>query len=268
MPLRRLVLALGGAAGLLLAGLGAGYAFQRALIYVPDHPAVAPGVKGVPIEVVRLTTRDGERLTAWYSAPSPGKPVMLFLNGRIGGLAVQKGRWRRINKAGVGFLAVNYRGYADSTGRPTEAGLQEDARAAYAWLAERYPPQRIVIHGFSLGSGVAVRLAADHPARALILEAPFTALDDVAVAHAPLLPARFLLFDHYRSKDWIGRVDMPVLVIHGDADTIVPFASGQGLYALAKPPKQFVRMPGGDHNTLTRDGAYDRIWAFLGVDAT
>lgn len=150
-----------------------------------------------------------------------------------------------------------------STGRPSEAGLHRDARAGYDWLiANNYTPRDIVIHGFSLGSGVAIRLAAERPARALILEAPFTGVDDVAAAHFSSA-ARLLLRDSYRTRDWIGAADMPVLIVHGDADTVIPFTQGQRLYALANQPKQFVRMSGSDHATLVRDGIYPHIARFL-----
>lgn len=240
---------------------------QRSLQYFPDPVDRAPEADGPPIQVVHLTTKDGEHLIAWYLPPQAGKPVMLFFNGNGGGLLTQKHRWRRIAKAGVGFFAVGYRGYAGSSGHPTEAGLHMDAEAAYAWLAARYRPGDIVIHGYSLGSGMAVPLAAQHPSRALILEAPFSSASDVAAIKTPWLPTRIMLRDRYMNSDWIGRVHVPVLVVHGDVDSVIPFELGLKLYGLANPPKQFVRMPGSDHNTLVRDGLYPHIWAFLGVDA-
>jgi fermentation-respiration switch protein FrsA (DUF1100 family) len=160
---------------------------------------------------------------------------------------------------------VAYRGYDGSTGHPTEAGLHQDALAAYGWLTQRIAPADIVIHGFSLGSGVAVRLASEKPARALILEAPYTAVVDVAAQAAPWAPVRWLMLDQYRSRDWIGKISLPLLVIHGDADSVVPFTQGQKLFSMAHKPKTFVRMDGSNHNTLTRDGEYDYVWAFLGL---
>ena len=107
-----------------------------------------------------------------------------------------------------------------------------------------------------------MRLAAERPARALILEAPFTGVDDIAAARFSSA-ARLLIRDSYRTRDWIGEADMPVLIVHGDADTVIPFTQGQRLYALANRPKQFVRMAGSDHATLVRDGIYTHIAAFL-----
>jgi fermentation-respiration switch protein FrsA (DUF1100 family) len=235
--------------------------FQRSLIYHPDLEEVAPNFPNT--EAVRIETEDRESLVAWYRAPQPGQPIFLFFDGNGGRPQIWEGRWRRIAETGAGFLAVYYRGYAGSTGRPSERGLHLDARAGYDWLIARgYQPRDIVIHGFSLGSGVATRLASERPARALILEAPFTGVDDVVGAY--LTPASaFLVQDSFRSRDWIGDVHMPVLIVHGDRDTVIPFAQGERLFELANDPKQFVRMAGSDHATLVRDGIYPHIVTFL-----
>lgn len=234
---------------------------QRALIYYPHAEEVAPDMEGV--EAVRIETEDGERLVAWYRAPEDGEPIFLFFDGNGGRPHIWSGRWRRIGDMGAGFLAVYYRGYSGSTGRPSERGLHLDARAGYDWLtAHGYAPQDIVIHGFSLGSGVAVRLASERPARALVLEAPFTSVDDVAAGYVtPVLAS--LVQDRFRSREWIGEVHAPVLIAHGDADTVIPFAQGERLFELANEPKMFVRMRGSDHATLVRDGLYPHIAAFL-----
>ncbi len=237
----------------------------RALIYHPHREEVAPNFPGV--EAVRIETEDGERLVAWWRAPphsdTARAPVFLFFDGNGGRPEIQDGRWRRIVEGGAGFLALYYRGYSGSTGKPSEQGLYRDARAGYAWLiAHDYAPSDIVIHGFSLGSGVAARLASERPARALVLEAPFTGIDDVAGAqYGPL--ARLAIRDRFASRAVIGAVRMPILIAHGDADTVIPYAQGQRLYALAPEPKNFAAMLGSDHSTLVRDGLYEHIWAFL-----
>lgn len=234
---------------------------QRSLIYHPHEAEVAPNVDGV--QAVRIETEDGESLIGWYRPPQGGQPIFLFFDGNGGRPQIWSGRWRRIADMGAGFLAVYYRGYSGSTGRPTEHGLHLDARAGYDWLiAHDYTPQDIVIHGFSLGTGVAVRLASERPARALMLEAPFTSVDDVAAAYVTPIAAS-LIQDRFRSREWIGDVHAPVLIVHGDADTVIPFAQGQRLYELANEPKMFVRMPGSDHATLVRDGIYQHIAVFL-----
>ncbi len=249
--------------GIAVTGCAALALSANRFIYHPDASVVAPTLAGVTAE--RIPTSDGQTLVAWYSPPPRGGPVFLFFDGNAGRPQLSNDRWRRIQQGRAGFLAVYYRGYSGSTGAPSEAGLHEDARAGYDWLIARgYRAQDIVIHGFSLGTGVAVRLAAERPARALILEAPFTSIDAVVGDHAPMLASSSsMLTDRFASSDWIAGVHMPVLIVHGDRDRVVPFSEGARLFALANEPKQFVRMPGSDHNTLVRDGSYDRIWLFL-----
>ena len=259
----------------ILAVLATGYIVICALLFFGErqalyHPqgtrSVAPATDGPSVQVTQITTADGERLVAWYLPPQEGQPTFLFFYGNGSSLALSQDRWRRIAEAGVGFLAIGYRGYDGSTGHPTEAGLALDARAAYDWLRQRTPPNDIVIHGYSLGSGVAVRLASEVSARALVLEAPFTSTVDVAADRFPWVPVRLLMRDQFRSDRRIGQVQMPILMLHGDADAVIPIAYGQRLYAMAPRPRTFVTMHGSDHNTLMRDGAYDAIWAFLGVE--
>jgi uncharacterized protein len=244
--------------------VAAAWGFQRSMLYFPTTVVGVPNPGGPPMQVLKLTTHDGEKLVAWFLPPRDGQPVILFFGGNGSTLAGQSDRWKLIADHGAGVLALAYRGYSGSTGHPTETGLHEDAETAYAWLAARYPPGRIVIHGHSLGTGVAVRLAATHPARALVLEAPFTSAEDVAAElFSPWLPVRGLMWDRFASRDWIGKVHMPVLIVHGTADRVIPYRLGHQLFDLANQPKSFVSIEGGGHDDLVEHGLYDRIWAFL-----
>lgn len=236
--------------------------YARSILYQPSHEIVAPTL--AEIDVVRLNTPDGENLVAWHVPPQPGQPVFLYFDGNGGRPDMwEETRWREIVARGAGFLAVYYRGYSGSTGTPSEQGLIIDARAGYDWLINHgYAPEQIVIHGFSLGSAVAVQLAAEKPARALILEAPMTGIDDVARSHAPGGFTGFMR-DTFKSREFLPRVHYPVLIAHGDADSVIPFAMGQAMFALANEPKLFVRIEGGDHADLPRRGLYAHIWRFL-----
>lgn len=265
---RVVLLAVAGIAAAYLTVIGAMFFMQRDLLYYPVAAGASPDPDGPSIQVVQIVTADGERLVGWWLPAQGDNPTILFFNGNAAGLAVQEGRWRRIADRGVGFLAIGYRGYDGSTGRPTEAGLHQDAAAAYAWLTGRVQPSRIVVHGFSLGSGVAVRLASERAVRAVVLEAPYTSTVDVAAKAYPWAPVSLLMLDQYRSRDIIDRIDAPLLVIHGDADEVIPFEQGWALYRMAEAPKAFVRMVGSNHSTLTRDGGYDFIWRFLDIPAS
>jgi fermentation-respiration switch protein FrsA (DUF1100 family) len=158
---------------------------------------------------------------------------------------------------------VSYRGYSGSTGTPTEAGLREDARAAYAWVAERVEPRHVVLYGESLGSGVAVRLASERPVGGVILEAPYTSTADIAKLTYWFVPVDLLMRDQFRSIDLIDNINAPLLVLHGERDGLIPIRLGQKLYDTATEPKRFVRLPGVSHVDVLEGGGLAPVRAFL-----
>ncbi len=264
--LRNAVFAVIAIAALLYIGVvGYLYVNQRTILYANPHIVEKP-LNDLPIQDVRIKTPDGETLQAWYEPPQKGRPVILFFHGQGGTLYMGRYRYRRMHDHGVGYLALAYRGYSQSTGTPTEKGLFADGLAAYDWLrAKGFRDQDIVLHGHSLGTGVATYVATQRPARALILEAPFTASSDVAQERYPYVPVALLMTDKFLNRERIRDIHMPLLIAHGDHDRVIPFAEGKALYDRAHAPKTFVTMTGGDHNTLTRDGVYTHYWRFLGV---
>jgi hypothetical protein len=253
-----IVLAYGGLLALM-------YVFQRALMYFPDATRVAPAQAGLPqAEEVALQSSDGEKLIAWYVAPRGDKPLVLYFQGNAEGLPARVGRFTWLTADGTGLLALNYRGYGGSSGTPSEQGLIRDAEAAYAFARARSPAKRIVLFGESLGTGVAVALGSTHEIGALILDAPFTSTADVGATTYPFVPVRWFMKDTFHSDERIGRVSAPLLVLHGDADRIVPIRFGEALFAMAREPKRFVRFPGGGHVNLDDFGAAKVVQEFLG----
>jgi len=164
---------------------------------------------------------------------------------------------------GTGVVALSYRGYAGSSGQPSERGLLADAAAAYAFTVARYRADKIVAWGFSLGTGVAVALVADQPVGRLILEAPYTSATDVASSLFWFMPMRLVMRDPFRSDVRIARVRVPLLVMHGARDPVIPIHFGKRLFALAHEPKQFVSFPKGEHNDLDRFGAIEIARHFI-----
>jgi fermentation-respiration switch protein FrsA (DUF1100 family) len=255
---------------LILAVLGYGgllalmYVFQRALMYFPDTARTPPAVAGLPqAEEITLTTEDGERLIAWHVPPRADRPVLLYFHGNGGALNLRAHRFSWVAGEGFGLLGLSYRGYGGSTGAPTEDGLIRDARAAYAFAAARYPAGRIVLWGESLGTAIAVALAAERDIAGLILDAPFTSAADVGASAYRFAPVRWLIKDSFRSDRRIGRVSAPLLVLHGERDRIVPISFGERLFALAHEPKRMVRFPQGGHVDLDDHGAKIAVRAFL-----
>ncbi len=239
--------------------------FQRSLLY----PA-ARGVVALPADLpgfseLTIATPDGERLLAWWKPPAASdRPTVLFLHGNGGSIASRTGRAQTLSADGAGLLLLSYRGYASSTGQPSEEGLNIDALAAFDWITARQPGSPIVVYGESLGSGVAVRLATERPVAGLILDAPYTSIIDVAAGIYWFVPVRALLRDRFPSIDRIGALTIPILILHGDRDGVVPFRQGEQLFAAAPNPKRFVRISGGDHmGNLESPEGHAAVKAFL-----
>jgi fermentation-respiration switch protein FrsA (DUF1100 family) len=255
-----IVLAAGYVAGLVLL-----YVKQRDMLFpIPTVVRQAPAAAGFPeAEEHVLTTADGEKVIVWHVPAKPGRFVVLFFPGNGDFLAGRVSRFKGITADGTGLIALSYRGYAGSTGAPSELGLLQDAEAAYAFATARYDPQRIIAWGFSLGTGVAVAVASEHPVGKLILEAPYTSTVDVAASLFRFVPVRLLMRDQFRSDQRIARVAVPLLIMHGTNDPAIPITFGEQLFALAREPKKLVRFPGGGHENLDDFGAIETARKFV-----
>src|SRR5712672_1450514 len=248
-----------------LGGLAVLFFKQREFIFpIPQTLRTAPEAAGFPeAEEHVLTTADGEKVIIWHVPAQPGHAVVIYFPGNGDFLAGSVGRFRAIASDGTGLVALSYRGYAGSSGQPSERGLLQDAAAAYAFTTARYGAERIVVWGFSLGTGVAVAVAAEHPVGKLILEAPFTSTVDIAARAFPVVPVRWLLRDRFHSDERIARVTAPLLIMHGERDSTVSIDFGERLFALAHEPKQFVRFPEAGHNDLDNYGAMETARHFI-----
>jgi fermentation-respiration switch protein FrsA (DUF1100 family) len=240
------------------------YLAQRSMMYFPDTGRYAPAAVGLSrAEEVALRASDGEQVLAWHAPAQGDKPVVLYFQGNGGGLNLRADRFRRLTADGTGLLALNYRGYGGSGGSPSEAGLIADGLAAYGFAAARYPAARIALWGESLGTGVAVALAAERPVGRVILESPFTSIADVAASIYWFVPVRLLIKDPFYSDARIAKVTAPVLVLHGARDDVVPIRFGERLYALIRAPKRFVRLADAGHNDHDGYGAVEFVREFL-----
>ncbi len=241
------------------------YIAQRRFLFVPPqglHPS--PAAAGWPeAEETVLDTADGERVIVWQTPPRSGKPVVIYFHGNGEIVASRAARHRRLAADGTGVVALSYRGYMGSTGNPTERGLLADAEAAYGFAASRWPAAPVVLWGHSLGTGVAVALAARHPVAKVILEAPFSSTVDVAALRFPIVPVRWLMLDQFHSDQRIEKVHAPVLIMHGDQDWVIPIRFGERLFKLANEPKRLVRIAGGGHDDLDRFGAFAEGQRFI-----
>lgn len=223
---------------------------QRRLIYLPvaGVPYVADVLVGW--EDVQIRPDDGIVLGGWYHSPANESPVVIVFNGNAGNRAGRTALGMRLAGAGYGVLLFDYRGYGDSSGTPTEAGLARDALAAAAFVADRASGHPVVYFGESLGAAVAIGLAVEVPPAALVLRSPFTSLPDVASLHYPLPLIHTLLWDEYPSLERTATLRCPTLVIAGSADSIVPVEQSRRIFSAAPEPKHLVIVEGADHNDL------------------
>jgi fermentation-respiration switch protein FrsA (DUF1100 family) len=241
------------------------YVMERTFLYPASSQRTTVAEAGLAgFEDVTLTTADGERLVAWWKPPAPGHATIVYFHGNGGSLWNRRDRARLLVEDGRGLLLMSYRGYSGSTGAPTEAGIREDARAAYQWVTQRVEPRMIVLYGESLGSGVAVRLASERPVGGVILDAPYTSTADIAKLTYWFMPVDLLMRDQFRSIDLIDDIKAPLLVLHGERDGLIPIRIGQKLYEAAKEPKRFVSLPGVGHVDVLERGGLAAVRAFLG----
>jgi fermentation-respiration switch protein FrsA (DUF1100 family) len=266
-PASSLLTLVGGLALGYLVLLGGMYAYQRGLLYHPDRSApAAPITLGlVGMEEVWLKTEDGLRLNAWYAPPAPGKRgVLLYLHGNAGNLASLPAKLSPYLGIGLGVLALDWRGYGKSEGSPTEEGLYADGRAALAFLAGLgVPVSQVVLHGESLGSGVATQLAVETGPAGVILEAPYLSVAEAAQFHYPYLPARWLVKDRFDNLVRIGAIRSPILILHGDLDQTVPVSHGRALLAAAGPEARGHFFPQAGHANLFDFGAQKEVQDFI-----
>lgn len=240
------------------------YFAQRKLMYFPEGFRTLPGDAGfLQAEEVTLDTKDGEHVIAWHVRPLGDKPVLIYFHGNAGSLRYRIDRFRNLIANGMGLIAVSYRGFGGSSGRPSEEGLLQDATAAYDFATKLYPPERLAVWGESLGTGVAVAMASERTVRCVVLEAPYSSAVEIAADAFPFVPVRWLMQDQFRSDLRIPKVTAPVMILHGDRDAVIPIASGERLYGLIKSPKYFTRIAGGGHEDLASFGAYETAKAFL-----
>ncbi len=232
-------------------------AFQRSLTYFPDRTRPTPADSGVPeLSPVTLETEDGLSLLAWYAPPRvSGAPSLAYFHGNAGHIGMRGFKVRAYLNAGLGVLLTSWRGYSGNPGTPTEDGLCADGRAARAFLrAHGCGDDRQILYGESLGTGVAVHLAREAAPGALVLEAPFSSIVDIASGRFPLLPVGPLIVDRFDSAAKIGKVAAPVLIVHGERDRTIPVRLARRLFKRAREPKEAVFIPEADHADLVEFG--------------
>jgi hypothetical protein len=241
------------------------YYLQRKLLYFPDTRRIPPASLGLSgVSELEIETPDGARVIAWHGAAKPGQPTLLYFHGNGGSLVNRSERIAKYLLRGRGILMMTYRGYGGSTGAPSEARNVADAKLAYARLRSMgVAAEDIVVYGESLGSGVAVQVAAEFDVGGIVLDAPYTSIVDMAERVYPFLPSRWLMSDRYETMRYIGRLRAPLLVVHGEADQLIPVEMGRRVAAAAPGPAEIVTLPGAGHSDHHLYGSYEAINAWI-----
>jgi pimeloyl-ACP methyl ester carboxylesterase len=243
----------------------AAYFGNRFFMYLPDPTRIAPAAAGLDgVKEIEIAVADGVTLIAWYAPAKDDKPTILYFHGNAANAANRAPRIEMIRKNGFGVFYLNNRGYGGSGGRPTEKDNISDAIAVYDHLARLgIPAGKIVAYGESLGSGQAVRLAAARLVAAVVLEAPLTSTVDVARGIYFWLPLGLLISDKYDNERNIRSITVPVLVLHGEQDAVIPVEMGLRVYRAANEPKRIELFPRCTHDDLFDHGAWEKTQAFV-----
>jgi fermentation-respiration switch protein FrsA (DUF1100 family) len=240
---------------------------QRGIVFRPDPSPADLAAAGLAEQMreVAIETRDGLTLRSWWAPPlRPDRRVIVYLHGNAGHRGGRADRVRDYLAAGYGVLLVGYRGYGGNPGRPTEAGLYADARAHLAFLAaEKVRPEQTVLLGESLGTAVAIQMATEFPILALILEAPLASVLHSARVRYPLFAFDFLVRDKFNSLGKIGKVKVPLLLIHGEKDQTTAVRFGRMLYDAANEPKRAHFIAEAGHTDLMHFGFAKAVTDFL-----
>ena len=229
--------------------------FEKRLIYYPAATLdVTPEALGLPFEEVAIDVERGVKLHGWFikSSKQPAVATVLFSHGNAGNIADRIDRIRTWRTLGVDVLLYDYRGFGRSTGNPDEEGTYRDGRAAYDYLVKSrdVDPARLVLMGESLGCAISIQLALDRKAAGLVLEAPFASIPHMAAAIYPFLPAKLFVRTKYDNLAKIPQLKMPVLIVQGTQDEVIPVAQGRLVFEAAPQPKKFLSVQGAHHNDV------------------
>ncbi len=246
------------------------------LVFYPDSKLIiTPDRVGLSYQDVRFKTADGLELHGWYVEPyPPGEPLayVLFFHGNAGNISHFLDKIEGLSRHGLAVLAIDYRGFGLSQGRPSEKGAYLDAEAAYKHLLARpgVSPDDVVIYGYSLGGAVGTELAMHSPARALVLESTFTSIRDMSSEKMPFIP-RFLVRPIFETQKKIGQLKIPALFVHGLQDDVVPASMGRRLHEAHPGPKDIMLIPGAGHHDVDLIGGeafYSKLLDFIRQSST
>ena len=229
------------------------YIFQRTFMYHPNVKNIDSTTAQFDYKEVHINSENDIKLKSWFAYANPNNKTILFFHGNAGELSARVYKLNKFHELNLNFLIISWRGFSGNNGKPTEQGLYKDAENAVAWLeAKGISKKDIILYGESLGTGIAIELATKDQYSGVILESPYTSMIDMGKRFYPFLPISILQKDKYNSLKKLNMIKSPILVLHGKADTLVPFYMGKKIYDAANEPKYYY-FPDIDNHMMTYD---------------
>jgi fermentation-respiration switch protein FrsA (DUF1100 family) len=209
-------------------------------------------LSGLPLEEVWIPVDEAVTVFGWFVDAGPTRPVLLWCHGNAGNVSHRLENIRQLYQRGISVMIFDYRGYGRSTGVPSEAGFYQDGLASYDYLIQqrRIAPERLIIFGRSLGSGVAGEIAIQRPSAGLMVEGSFPSIQAMSDHHYFGLPTQWLMDVDFNLAKKVRALQVPLLVIHGEQDSIVPMALGRQVFEAAHEPKRWYIVSGAGHNDV------------------
>ena len=237
--------------------------YQRKLLYHPSENNYLDETQ-LNHKIEKTFIQSNDKLVSWYFKKNSKFKTILFFHGNAGKLDNRVYKLNELSKLNVNYLILAYRGFSGNEGKPTEEGLYKDAKSAVKWLINKgVKKENIIIYGESLGTGVATEISQNESFAGIILESPFTSMVAAGKSKYPIFPIGLLLKDKYESDKKIKNIKSPVLVMHGEADTIVPFWMGKKIYELANNPKYYYFPEYDDHMMEYNDKLLNTLKSFI-----
>ena len=213
--------------------------YQRNLLYHPNENSYSGDSLTVKVEEVKIPTSDNLLLNGWFHKKDLKKyKTIIYFHGNAGTLDNRIHKLNHFKDIDINFLIISWRGFSGNKGEPTEKGLYIDGQSAVDWILKQdVKEENIILYGESLGTGIATELVQNKNYAGVILETPFTSMVDAAQKFYPYIPISLLLKDRFENEKKIKNIDVPILIMHGKKDTIVPFSMGKKIFEIANEPK-------------------------------
>ena len=242
------------------------FIFQRSLLYQPSKERLDSFLhSNSGLEKINFETSDGLVLNSLFRKPSTNKKdTIVVFHGNAGHIGHRVDKFGSFLDEGYGLLLVEYRGYGENPGKPSEDGLHQDSLAALEFLnKQKISKQKTILYGESLGCGLAIKLSTEEKYKAIILEAPYTSIAEVASHHYWYLPAKWLVLDRFDILSIIKNIKSPLLILHGEKDNVISFDLGKKVFNAAPEPKEALFIHNANHNNLYEFDVFKKIIYFV-----